>query len=710
MKTWRQFRAALVRLMEDGGVSRQQMLKAAESSMAEPRRSDKPDFGAIKRSTLYAYLKASDDPVGSDWKVIENVLQCIASLAEKNKKPLDIDQNAWESYWNWLGDHPYTRPSPSDPNSWIGSWDGAADAALTHASAEKFIKWPQGGGSRLNELSQAVASLGAAYQPRLAKEAAQELVNAAQAELGGADPKTLAARHALAFWTGETGDARLALDLTASLLSDCRKRLGPDHILTRLAALRKALWTCYTGHWREANRGYIEVVSSEVRRPDRDQHIWLLARWGMARTGGRTGNWRHADTELADLLPSVVETFGADHLATFSAEAAHAWAAGRAGRPEEARSRLENLATRAETTLGPDHPVSLRIRTASAHWTHAVGSTAKALQLAAFTREACESRMGTMHPLSIQAAEVEALCLLETDEKAALASLSDVLSRMTQLLGPDHPQTLQAMSNLAAARAAADGSGINPKQFKNIAKRLGNTLGKEHPDTLRARANVAIAVLNTQGAVAALPLFRKTYASFSMVLGDGHPETAMSRDLLVAVEEQIPRPEGPHEVTPDKQHRSRGPSFNIGSDAGDPPSSDRAVKCDVDPVVWSSAPTNPRDQDEIEPENGRTTPPTQQNGFDILTAVASLPVSTWSYRGDENVRHLGPMAQDWYAAFGLGADDRSIHMIDANGVAIVAMQALHRMVQNLQQEVDSLRSRLGTDEASKSREDDKRLP
>ncbi|MFE1369877.1 hypothetical protein ACFW84_37345 [Streptomyces anulatus] len=68
------------------------------------------------------------------------------------------------------------------------------------------------------------------------------------------------------------------------------------------------------------------------------------------------------------------------------------------------------------------------------------------------------------------------------------------------------------------------------------------------------------------------------------------------------------------------------------------------------------------------------------------------------------------MAQDWYAAFGLGSDDRSIDMIDANGVAIVAVQALHRMVQSLQQEVESLRSGLTADEASRSREDDRRMP
>ncbi len=87
----------------------------------------------------------------------------------------------------------------------------------------------------------------------------------------------------------------------------------------------------------------------------------------------------------------------------------------------------------------------------------------------------------------------------------------------------------------------------------------------------------------------------------------------------------------------------------------------RAVKCGVDPVVWASPQTGPGDRAEAEPDDNRSTPRTRQNGFDILAAAALLPVSTWSYRGEENVRHLGPMAQDWHAAFGLGPDDRSIH-------------------------------------------------
>jgi len=62
----------------------------------------------------------------------------------------------------------------------------------------------------------------------------------------------------------------------------------------------------------------------------------------------------------------------------------------------------------------------------------------------------------------------------------------------------------------------------------------------------------------------------------------------------------------------------------------------------------------------------------------ILERVAQMPVSTWSYKSDDpSVRHLGPMAQDFRAAFGLGDTDRAYNSIDAHGVALAAIKALY---------------------------------
>jgi len=78
---------------------------------------------------------------------------------------------------------------------------------------------------------------------------------------------------------------------------------------------------------------------------------------------------------------------------------------------------------------------------------------------------------------------------------------------------------------------------------------------------------------------------------------------------------------------------------------------------------------------------------------EILVAVAALPIERWSYRG-ETARHLGPMAQDFAAAFGLGADDRHIFPLDAAGVALAALQGLHGLVQTQTARIEALEREL----------------
>ena len=79
---------------------------------------------------------------------------------------------------------------------------------------------------------------------------------------------------------------------------------------------------------------------------------------------------------------------------------------------------------------------------------------------------------------------------------------------------------------------------------------------------------------------------------------------------------------------------------------------------------------------------------------EILRRVGQLPVSTWTYGFDHaSVRHMGPMAQDFAAAFGLGTTNRRIDLLDANGVLFVAVQALYRRMVDLEREVAALRGR-----------------
>jgi len=81
------------------------------------------------------------------------------------------------------------------------------------------------------------------------------------------------------------------------------------------------------------------------------------------------------------------------------------------------------------------------------------------------------------------------------------------------------------------------------------------------------------------------------------------------------------------------------------------------------------------------------------SGEDVLLRLRSLPVRTWSYRVDtDGVRHIGPTAQDFHAAFGFGRDATTIAPIDEGGVALAAVQALDQRGTNQQTEIDALRN------------------
>lgn len=61
----------------------------------------------------------------------------------------------------------------------------------------------------------------------------------------------------------------------------------------------------------------------------------------------------------------------------------------------------------------------------------------------------------------------------------------------------------------------------------------------------------------------------------------------------------------------------------------------------------------------------------------ILAKVTALPLSTWQFKGTER-RHLSPMAQDFWAAFGLGVNDKAITSSDVSGVALGAIQGFNQ--------------------------------
>jgi len=78
--------------------------------------------------------------------------------------------------------------------------------------------------------------------------------------------------------------------------------------------------------------------------------------------------------------------------------------------------------------------------------------------------------------------------------------------------------------------------------------------------------------------------------------------------------------------------------------------------------------------------------------FLLLDKLEAIPMQTWNYKSqDDSIRHMGPMAQDFYAAFGLGEDNKHINTVDADGVALAGVQALYRMLQEKDAQLAALR-------------------
>jgi hypothetical protein len=90
------------------------------------------------------------------------------------------------------------------------------------------------------------------------------------------------------------------------------------------------------------------------------------------------------------------------------------------------------------------------------------------------------------------------------------------------------------------------------------------------------------------------------------------------------------------------------------------------------------------------------------DGAEVLEHVAKLNVERWSYKSDPgSTPHIGPYAEEFHEAFQVGEDAQHIAPSDSAGVALVAVQALYRKVQEQEAELKELRARMAEYEARK---------
>ena len=83
------------------------------------------------------------------------------------------------------------------------------------------------------------------------------------------------------------------------------------------------------------------------------------------------------------------------------------------------------------------------------------------------------------------------------------------------------------------------------------------------------------------------------------------------------------------------------------------------------------------------------------DGKSVLAKLEAMPISSWNYLGTgADDRHLGPVAEDFHAAFGLGTSDHFVAPTDLAGVALASVKALQDEVRERDQRIDTLEARL----------------
>ncbi len=234
---------------------------------------------------------------------------------------------------------------------------------------------------------------------------------------GPEHPDTLAARHEVAFWTGEAGDAAGARDQLAVLLPLRERVQGPEYPFTLVTRNQLARWTGQAGDPAEARDQLATLLPVSERVQGLEHPDTLAARGNLAFWTREAGDVAGARDQFAVLLSISERVLGPEHPDTLAGRGNLAFATGEAGDVAGARDQFAVLLSISERVLGPEHPDTLAARHNLASWTGRAGDAAGA-----------------------------------RDQYAVLLPLRE------RVQGPEHPGTLTARANFAYWTRQAEGA------------------------------------------------------------------------------------------------------------------------------------------------------------------------------------------------------------------------------------------------------------
>ena len=369
--------------------------------------------------------------------------------------------------------------------------------------------------------------------------AARDLYRLICEALNGSDayglehPKTLIARHNLAYWTGEAGDPAGARDEYAALVPIEERVLGPNDPTVLTTRHELARWTGTSGDAAGARDQYAALVPIEERVLGPNDPTVLTTRHEFARWTGISGDAAGARDQYATLMPLREGILGAEHPATLATGHELATWTGRAGDAAGARDQLAILLPIEERVQGSEHPSTLVTRATLAHWIGEAGDPARARSQLAASLPIQERVLGPGHPDTLTArADLANWTGLAGDAAGACDQYAVLMPIYEQVLGPGHPETLTARANLAYWAEEAGNTEEARDQYAALLDVRERILGPHHADTLTTRCNLAFWTGASGDAAGAREHYAALVPLYERVLGPEHPDTLAGRHHL----------------------------------------------------------------------------------------------------------------------------------------------------------------------------------
>jgi Tetratricopeptide repeat len=366
---------------------------------------------------------------------------------------------------------------------------------------------------------------------------------------GPVHPDTLTTRSNLATWTGEAGDAAGARDQFAALLPIEERVSGPEHPNT-LATRRKL------AHWTGQARDAAATRDQNATLPPTDEPVpgpehpgTLATRSNLAGQAGEAGDAAGARDQNAALLPTNEPVPGPEHPATLppidepvpgpehpgtlTIRSNLAGQAGEAGDAAGARDQYAALLPVLEKVSGPEHPDTLAARHELAHWTGEAGDAAGARDHVAALFPVIERVLGPMHPDTLAARHGLAHWTGRAGDAAGARHQYAILLPIAKwVYGSEHPRTLAAQHELAHWTGEAGDAAGARDQYAALLLIEARVYGPEHPDTLTTLSNLAAWAGEAGDAAGARDKFAALLPVLEWVSGPEHPGTLAARHNL----------------------------------------------------------------------------------------------------------------------------------------------------------------------------------